>query len=75
MFTGQRHEPSTVSLVMAPDLDADGERQQLEDRRAELDAARQRYHSRRDPELKADYLRLLKAFTDLVLREERPTSP
>lgn len=40
--------------------------------RAKLDAIRWRYASEPSPELKMEYLRVLKEFANLVLRGERP---
>lgn len=39
---------------------------------AKLDALRRQYASEPSPALKAEYLRLLKEFADLVLRGKRP---
>ena len=44
-----------------------------EDWRNKLDAIWHRYRTTRDPEAKLEYVRLLRQFSDLVLRGKRPT--
>jgi hypothetical protein len=64
-----------LSLVMA-DLSRANDVQQLEDRWcAKLDALRRRYQRERTPEARAEYLRMLREFADIMLRGKRLRTP